>query len=125
MKNYDRNRKMGSIMESKPVLVLLGIVILVFAWSVVRFWNKMAETGRNKEIVENRALALRGQKVTLLTDLEKLGTDRGKEEFVRDNYGLAKEGEEVIVIVEDEAPKAEPPPSALSGFFSFIVNLFK
>ena len=112
-------------MESPLALIVLGIIILIFSWSVIRFWGKMAETRKNKEIAEAKTETLREQKGALRADIEKLETDRGKEEFFRENYGLVKEGEEVIVIV-DKAPEAEEPErSPISNFFSFFVNLFK
>ncbi len=122
MKNYGLKGK--NILESKPVLVLLGIIILIFAWTVVRFGFKMAETGRNKELVAEKTTALLAQKENLTADIAKLKTDRGKEEFVRENFGLAKVGEEVIVIVEDNTP-APPHQSRFSGFFSFLANWLK
>lgn len=113
------------MLESKPVLILLGMVILIFTWSVLRFWIKMSETGKNKALVQEKTEALREQKETLVTDINKLKTDRGKEEFVRENFGLAKEGEDVIIIVEDEAVKTEPKRGKISGFFAFFADLFK
>ena len=125
MRNFERNRGKKSIMESPLALIVLGIIILIFSWSVIRFWGKMAETRKNKEIAEAKTETLREQKGALRADIEKLETDRGKEEFFRENYGLVKEGEEVIVIV-DKAPEAEEPErSPISNFFSFFVNLFK
>ena len=112
-------------MESPLALIVLGIIILIFSWSVIRFWGKMAETRKNKEIAEAKTETLREQKGALRADIEKLETDRGKEEFFRENYGLAKEGEEVIIIV-DKAPTAEEPERGrISSFLSFFVNLFK
>ncbi|KKU50468.1 MAG: hypothetical protein UX71_C0001G0123 [Parcubacteria group bacterium GW2011_GWA1_47_10] len=125
MRNFERNRGKKSIMESPPALIVLGIIILIFSWSVIRFWGKMAETRKNKEIAEAKTETLREQKGALRADIEKLETDRGKEEFFRENYGLAKEGEEVIIIV-DKAPTAEEPERGrISSFLSFFVNLFK
>jgi cell division protein FtsB len=125
MKNFERNRGRKNILESPPALALLGIVVLVFAWSVIRFWGKMAETRKNKDIAEAKTEALLEQKDALRSDIEKLRTDRGKEEFFRENYGLAKEGEDVIVIVDKAPEKEAEKRSAISGFFSFFVNLFK
>ena len=125
MRNFERNRGKKSIMESPLALIVLGIIILIFSWSVIRFWGKMAETRKNKEIAEAKTETLREQKGALRADIEKLETDRGKEEFFRENYGLAKEGEEVIIIV-DKAPTAEEPERGrISSFLSFFVNLFK
>ena len=91
----------------------------------MRFWNKMADTRKNKEIAQAKTEALQTQRTALQGDLEKLQTDRGKEEFFREDLGQARVGEEVIVIVDNLAEAEEPKQSHISGFFSFFVNLFK
>jgi len=125
MRNFQKKRVWRNIMQSKPVLILLGVVILVFAWSVLGFWSQMRETGRNKQIVENKVIELKEQKEKLVSDIESLKTEEGKEKFFRENYGLAKEGENVIVVVEDKTPPAPPKTSFSDGFFSFFKNIFK
>ena len=123
MSKFEWNKK--SIIESKPALFLLGVVIIVLAWTVLRFWSKMVETRKNLEIAAAKTSALEGQKIVLESDIAKLQTDRGKEEFFRENYGLAKAGEEIIIIVEDKSVPSETKQSAFGGFFSFFQNLFK
>ena len=125
MRNFQKKRVWRNIMQSKPVLILLGVVILVFAWSVLGFWNQMRETGRNKQIVENKVIEMKEQKEKLVSDIESLKTEEGKEKFFRENYGLAKEGENVIVVVEDKTPPAPAKTSFSDGFFSFFKNIFK
>jgi uncharacterized protein YpmB len=125
MRTFERKRDKRSIWESRPVLIILGLIVVIFAWSVIRFWNKMRETGRNLDLVEERAAALEEQKDTLVKDIENLSTLRGKEEFFRSNYGLAKEGEEVIIVVEDQTPPPAPKPGGLGGLWNSFKNLFK
>lgn len=84
----------------------------------------MVETGKNKKIVEDKIIALQQQKEKLSSDISNLQTDQGKEKIFRENFGLAKNGEDMIVIVEDKNPPVAPQPAA-SGFFSFLKNLFK
>ena len=125
MRNFDRQVTWRSIAESRPVLMLLGIVILVFAWSVIRFWSKMEDTERNRRIAEERVMALRDKKVKLTQDISDLNTDEGKEKFFRENYGLAKEGEEVIVVVEDQKEEKAPERLTLTSLIDFLKGLFK
>jgi cell division protein FtsB len=91
----------------------------------MRFWGKMADTRKNKEIAEEKTETLRQQKEALRGDIEKLRTDRGKEEFFREELGQAKEGEEAIVIVDKTPEAEEPEQGAIRSFFSSFVNLFK
>ncbi len=125
MRNFDRKVTWRSIAESRPVLMLLGIVILVFAWSVIRFWSKMEDTERNRRIAEERVMALRDKKDKLTQDISDLNTDEGKEKFFRENYGLAKEGEEVIVVVEDQKEEKAPERLTLTSLIDFLKGLFK
>lgn len=125
MRNFQQKRGWRNIIESKPVLILLGILILFFAWNVFNFWSKMQETEKNKRIVEDKLTALKQQKEKLESDINSLNTTEGKEKLFRENFGLAKEGEGVIMIIEDKnAPKTQEVTNS-SGFFSFLKNLFK
>ena len=112
-------------MQSSPVLILLGIFILFFAWNVFGLWSKMAATGKNKQMAEDKVAGLKQQKEKLSFEIDNLNTDRGKERFFRENLGLAKEGEGLIGVVEDKNPPLAPEGEAFSGLFSFFRNLFK
>jgi competence protein ComGC len=109
--------------QSKPFLILLGILVLLFAWNIWGLWNKMTETAKNKQIVQNQITALNQQKEKLTSDINNLNTDQGKEQVFRENFGLAKQGENEIVVLDNNAPPVSPPAS--SGFFGFLKNLFK
>jgi cell division protein FtsB len=124
MRNYEPRIKWRRVAESKPVLILLGVLILVFAWSVLRFWNKMEETGNNKKIAEEKVAALEEKKAKLTEDIHNLSTDEGKEEFFRENYGLAKVGEQMIVVVEDKKQNEQPDKDSgrVWGFFKKLLN---
>ena len=119
MRHFQQNRKTRNIIYSKPVLIFLGILVLLFSFGVVRFATKMVTTRENKKIAEDKVAKLEMEKIKLSSDIDKLKTEEGKEETIRDKFGLAKEGEGVIVIVEDKnAPEAENAEK--DGFFDFL-----
>lgn len=111
-------------MQSKPVLIFLGILMLFFTWNVLGLWTKMEETSKNKKIVEDKVTMLKQQKEKLSSEINSLNTDQGKEKFFRENFGLVKEGENLTVVVEDKNPSA-PAPKNSGGFFSFLKGWFK
>lgn len=124
MKSFQPKRGFRNIIHSRPVLALLGILLLVFAWGVIGFMGKMVATVENRKIAENKVAQLEQEKEKLSSDIAKLKTDAGVEESIREKFGLAKEGEGEIVIVEDKnPPKASDSHS--KGFFSFFMNWFK
>jgi cell division protein FtsB len=124
MRNLQQKNGWRNILQSKPILTVFGILILFFAYNILGFWNKMQETEKNKKIVEDKITALEQQKEKLSFDINSLNTNEGKEKLFRENFGLAKDGEDTIVIVEDKNPPVPPKPAS-GGFFGFLKNLFK
>lgn len=112
-------------MESRPVLVFLCFVVFVFAYSVFGLLGKMRETVKNKQTAENKILELQETKERLLANIGKLETEKGKEESIREKFGWVKEGEGIIVVVEEKNLEDEDRKSKSGGFFSFFKNLFK
>jgi cell division protein FtsB len=123
MRNFQRKRVWRDVFQSKPFLILLGVVILFFAWNIWNLWNKMQDTQKNKKIVEVQITNLEQQKEKLTSDINNLNTDQGKEEVFRENFGLAKAGESEIVVLDNNTPPPAPPASA--GFWGFLKNIFK
>ena len=126
MRNFQEKKGWRNVMQSKPALVLLGIVVLAFAWSVVGLVGKMRETVKNKTIVEDKIAELQQTKEKLSADIEKLKTEKGVEESIREKFGWVKEGEGVIVVVEDNSSnQTGQEPESSGGFFSWLKNLLK
>ena len=124
MKNFQTKRG-KQFWQSWPCLIFFSILILIFAWNIFTFWQKMQETSKNKKLAEDKIALLQKQKAKLTTDIAKLNTPAGVEEVIRDKFGLAKEGENMIVIVEDKNKEVVPTPSRFSRFWSFLKGLFE
>ena len=112
-------------MQSKPVLFLLAILVLFFIWNMIGLFDKMQDTIKNRKIVEDKINELQKDKEKLSSDIASLNTDKGIEESIRDKFGLAKEGEGMIVVVEDKNSLEVKKNEEDKGFFSFLKNLFK
>ena len=124
MRNFQQKNVWRNMFESKPFLILFGIFLIFFAWSVWGLCNKMQDTEKNKKIVEDQITALQQQKEKLSTSIGSLNTDQGKEKVFRENFGLAKVGESEIVVLDDNT-SPPPPPTQSSGFWGFLKGLFK
>ncbi len=86
--------------------------------------EKMLTTRENRKITEMELSELKEKKAQLSTDIAKLQTESGVEENIRDKFGLAKEGEGLIVVVEDKN-KAEAEEEKPGWFESLWNKLFK
>ena len=127
MINFQQKKMWRHIFQSKLFLTFLGLIILFFSWNVWGLWNKMEETSRNKMVEEEKIATLKQQQEKLSSDINSLNTDQGKEKIFRENYGLAKEGEDMIV-VEENTNLPPNTPVQNEGFFSSLMfwkNWFK
>lgn len=125
MRNFQEKSKWKKFFQSPIALICLALFLLFFAWNILVFVGKMQDTARNKKLAEAKVVELKNEKEKLSSEIEKLGTTSGVEETIRDKFGLVKEGEDVIVIVNDHSATANPQESEGKGFFSFLRNLFK
>jgi len=125
MRNFQDKRSFKRVLQSKPVLFLLFLVFLVFAWGVFGFLGKMQETRKNKNNAYDKLEELKREKVRLSGEIDKLQTEEGVEATIREKFGLAKEGEGLIVVVDDKNGAEEVMVEESGGFFLFLKNLFK
>ncbi len=125
MISFQKSGKWRKITQSKFFLVFLGLVIAAFVYNLIGLSKKMEETIKNKKIVEDKITELGNSKDKLSSDISKLKTNEGVEANIREKFGLAKEGEGMVVIVDDKNSDNPPKTPNSSGFFSFLKNLFK
>ncbi|PIR69020.1 hypothetical protein COX93_00880 [Candidatus Nomurabacteria bacterium CG_4_10_14_0_2_um_filter_30_12] len=125
MRNFQKKGRFENIMQSKPFLIFFGVLILFFIFSMFGFMNKMEDTSKNRKIVEDKILELEKSKEKLNSEISKLKTEKGVEESIREKFGLAKEGENMILVVDEKNSLIEGKKTNSNGFFSFLKNLFK
>ncbi|HEU0085898.1 MAG TPA: septum formation initiator family protein [Candidatus Paceibacterota bacterium] len=126
MRNFQpKKNRLRRIVESPPFLVLLFAIVVLFSWSVFGFFEKMRETEAKRETAEEKVAELSEKKEKLTRDIEYLETDRGVEDNIREKFGFVKEGEKVIVIVEDENFSTQSIEEEKGSFWKFIRNIFK
>lgn len=125
MRNFQKKGGILHFLQSMPVLILLGFAMIFFAYSMIGLVGKVRETAKNKKIAEDQVTELQKNKEKLNLDIAKLNTNQGVEESIREKFGLVKEGEGMIVIVDDKNPPEGEAEFESAGFFSFFKNLFK
>ena len=69
-------------------------------------YKKERESAILRVQAENERADLLKREARLKEDIDTLGTDRGLEEALREQYALAERGEGLIVIVEPQTPES-------------------
>ncbi|MEA2701397.1 MAG: hypothetical protein QOE22_106 [Candidatus Parcubacteria bacterium] len=87
------------------VLALLIIWLLSLIWNIAR----KEEIARGTVRETQAELAQTKEREAILeSNLAELGTDRGQEASLRQTFGVAKPGEEVIIVVPEKEVAAPP-----------------
>lgn len=95
-------------------LSVLLLCLLLMLWNI----GKKEEVARKAAEDTKRELAvLHEREATLTTNLADLRSSRGQEASLRETYGVAKPGEEVIIVV---SPPEEDELEALPWWRSFL-----
>ena len=124
MSNFQEKNPYIKFIHSKLGLIFLGIFLVFFTFNIIKFLLKANETARNRKIAEENMIKLETQKERLNIDIEKLKTDKGTEEIIRDKFGFAKQGEGLVVVVDSTNNKIDQKTSKIS-FWQRIKNWFK
>jgi len=125
MSNFHQKRKIRKFLYSPLTIVPLVVIVFLLGTSVWSVYTKERETRikRDRQTAELEALEVRAS--ALKTEIDRLGTERGREEEIRSKFEVAREGESVIVIVDPQKEvetEAEDVPR--EGFWGRIFNWF-
>lgn len=99
----------------------LFIVVVLAGLGVWSIHVKERESRALREEAEVERAHLEAQAAQLQDKTAQLKTDRGKEELLRDQYDVGRQGEGLIVIVEPPAPApVAPEPTFLDKVRKFF-----
>lgn len=123
-KKKDKN----SFWYSPLFLVLLFVFILFLIYSIIGLIKKDKETARKKEMVLSRIESLEEREDSLKKDISKLETEEGLEDVIRNKLPVIKEGEKMVVIVDEEENaeelESEDNVGKENNFLSWLKGLF-
>ena len=84
------------------------LLVLLVAWSAYVRFDIAMEMKERRLQVEQEASLLQARKDDLQKQVEYLSNERGIEAEMRRQFDVALEGEQVVVILEDEGPEVLP-----------------
>lgn len=106
MFDFHEKRKIRSIVYSKPVVAFLAFITIVLSFSVYHRYTVSEEMKHKLNIREDELHELEERATVLESKVQYLRDERGIEEELRNRFDVVKEGEQVIILV-DEPESAE------------------
>jgi len=102
MNIFEQKRQIRRLMYSKIAMVGLFVVCGFLANGLFNIYGKARESMDRKNLSAQSLVRLQEREAKLQAEIERLDSRNGLEEELRNRYSLSKEGERVIVIIEDE-----------------------
>ena len=102
MKDFKRKKLIKNVLFSYATLFVLGVFIALMSLSVfVRFTVEREMSMRRVE-AERELKELKMRAAALESKVDYLEDDRGMEAEIRGRFDVVKEGEQVVIILDDE-----------------------
>jgi flagellar biosynthesis/type III secretory pathway M-ring protein FliF/YscJ len=109
MAGFGKKKKLTEYLYSKPSIFVLGVIAVFMAFAVFTRFSVEREMAARKLETEAQRQELMERKALLEERVEYLSGDRGIEEEIRKHFDVAKEGEQVVIIVDKEEEEQTVP----------------
>jgi cell division protein FtsB len=107
MKFNRDNKKYRKIIFSTATLIFLSIILLILLKALWSAYNKEKLSSENLEKQRKELVRLNDRKKNLEQSVEYLKTDKGIEAEIRSKFRVAREGESLAVILDDDATSTD------------------
>lgn len=99
-----RRKKTRNVIGSWPVLIILSVVAVWLSGRAFDMYQRFAFNEQELERVKQEQAALLERTAHYKDVVERLQSEEGVEEEIRNRLPYAKAGETVVLIVQDDAP---------------------
>lgn len=123
MLDFQRKKKIRRTLYSPFVLIALAIVMVILSSGVFGVYKKAKLSKQNLEREKKELEKLAIREKTLASSIDYLKTDQGVEDEIRTKFRAVKDGEKVVVIIDNQSTTTLPENKQASST-SFWYNLF-
>lgn len=103
MLDSQQKRKVNKFIYHKWTIIFLFIIVIFFIHSTWVVYKKKIESDNLKNISLNYKNNLKERENDLDYKMQILNTDKGKETEIRSKFSVAKDKENIVVIVDDSS----------------------
>lgn len=101
MLDFHQKRKVRAVMYHRATLIILSILVLLSIHSVWSVYQKKSISEQAKNVALKHTEELRSREGELQANIGRLKIDTGVEEEIRSKFTVAKDGENMVVVVDD------------------------
>lgn len=123
MLDIQQKRKIRGVAYHRVTIGVLFLFTLVAIHSTWVVYEKKVESEKLKYLAMKRVSDLESRDVDLQNKMDRLGTSVGIEEEIRAKFSVAKENENMVIVVDESKIKATTT-SSNGGFWKKIKSIF-
>jgi cell division protein FtsB len=101
--DFQQKRTVRRIIYSKFTIFVLLVLVIVFSRSVWNIYKKEKFSRESLSVVERKYEDMSSRKKYLEGQIQKLNTEDGIEEEIRDKFSVKKEGEISVLIIDNSS----------------------
>ncbi|MBP9836387.1 MAG: septum formation initiator family protein [Candidatus Pacebacteria bacterium] len=102
MFDFHQKRKLRSVFHSRLTQIVLLVLSLFIFWSAYDRYLVAKEMSEKRLALEEEMINLQKRELSLDKEVEYLSSDRGIEAEMRRQFDIARDGEQVVIILEDD-----------------------
>ena len=127
MDRFKQKRQLKKRIYSKPILFILIIILAFLAHGTWGIYKKSKQSKETLNVVQIEFDKLKEREEAIEKKIGRLGTETGLEEEIRSKFDVAREGEKIIVIVDNDdlPPVIEEKPGVIKGIFTTVKSWFQ
>jgi flagellar motor protein MotB len=112
-------------LKTKIGLTISFLISIFLLLGLFGFLQKLNASNKNKKQEQSKLDFYQSERQKIEDRLVEIDSEEGKDRNVRENYNLAKDGEGLVVIIEEEDLGQENSSTEKKSFFDFFRKIFK
>lgn len=120
MDNLRDKQKVKRRLYSRTSRVVLFIVLVIFVRATWNIYVKQVESADNVVKAERERDALAAKQAELSAKVQDLETGEGQDQAIREKFGVAKEGETLVMIVRGKESTPTTTPEARRSWWGTV-----
>ncbi len=120
-----KKKPKSTFWHSPLFLGVLFVILVLFSYNIIDLVAKERETSAKRDRVLDHIETLRQREKSLTDSLDRINTEEGIEEVIREKYQVVKPGEkEVIIVDEQKSDEGMDQTDRTHGFWGFVKKIF-
>lgn len=124
MIDFQQKKKVRKLLYSRNVVIALTVVTLLLLRGVVNVIGKERQSENDVTVASEQLAQAQVRNQQLTSDTASLTTVAGMDRAIRQEFSVAKPGEEVAFIVDSPSTPQPVATSTPVGFWGSILNWF-